>query len=517
MTGRVLMVQGTASHVGKSVLVSALCRIFRQDGFRVAPFKAQNMSNNSYVTADGGEIGRAQAVQAQAAGVEARVEMNPVLLKPEADHTSQVVLMGRPLHSARARDYFALKTQLWESVSASLDTLRGDYDIVVIEGAGSPAEINLKATEIVNMRVARYANSPVLLCGDIDRGGVFASLVGTMELLEPEERETVKGFLINKFRGDESLLTDGLIWLENRTGIPVVGVVHHFRDIHIPEEDSVALDLPEPSRAGAVIDVAVIQIPHISNFDDFDPLRRQAGVSLRYVQSPDELGNPDMVIIPGSKTTIPDFTWMERQGLNPAILELNRRGKAVVGICGGYQMLGKKIYDPEGIESSQRETDGLGLLPITTVFAGHKETHRVTATVAADSGLLNGARGSQVTGYEIHMGQTTGEEVNHPFQVLDRTDVAVTDASRYDGGMDSQGKVLGTYIHGLFHNAPLRMSILNELARRKGVSLPDASQELVLDQEYDKLADWVRESLNMDLVYQMSGLSREFEQLAGQG
>ena len=456
MTGRVLMVQGTASHVGKSVLVSALCRIFRQDGFRVAPFKAQNMSNNSYVTADGGEIGRAQAVQAQAAGVEARVEMNPVLLKPEADHTSQVVLMGRPLHSARARDYFALKTQLWESVSTSLDTLRGDYDIVVIEGAGSPAEINLKATEIVNMRVARYANSPVLLCGDIDRGGVFASLVGTMELLEPEERETVKGFLINKFRGDQSLLTDGLTWLENRTGIPVVGVVHHFLDIHIPEEDSVALDLPEPSRAGAVIDVAVIQIPHISNFDDFDPLRRQAGVSLRYVQSPDELGNPDMVVIPGSKTTIPDFTWMERQGLNPAILDLHRRGKAIAGICGGYQMLGKKIYDPEGIESSQRETDGLGLLPITTVFAGHKETHRVTATVTADSGLLNRAWGSEITGYEIHMGQTTGEEVNHPFRVLDRTDVSVTDASRYDGGMDSQGQVLGTYIHGLFHNAPLR-------------------------------------------------------------
>jgi adenosylcobyric acid synthase len=292
MTGRVLMVQGTASHVGKSVLVSALCRIFRQDGFRVSPFKAQNMSNNSYVTPDGGEIGRAQAVQAEAAGVDARVEMNPILLKPEADHTSQVVLLGRPLRSARVRDYFGLKAQLWESVHTSLDILRSEYDIVVIEGAGSPAEINLKATEIVNMRVARYANAPVLLCGDIDRGGVFASLVGTLELLEPEERELIKGFVINKFRGDESLLTDGLTWLEQRTGIPVLGVVHYFRDIHIPEEDSVALDVPVRSHHESLLDIAVIQVPHISNFDDFDPLARESGVALRYVDSPANLGNP---------------------------------------------------------------------------------------------------------------------------------------------------------------------------------------------------------------------------------
>ncbi len=297
------MVQGTASHVGKSVLVSALCRIFRQDGFRVAPFKAQNMSNNSYVTQDGGEIGRAQAVQAEAAGVEARVEMNPVLLKPEADHIAQVVLMGRPLVSAQVKDYFALKPQLWESVAASLDVLRDEFDVVVIEGAGSPAEINLKATEIVNMRVARYANAPVLLCGDIDRGGVFAALVGTLELLEPEERETIKGFVINKFRGDESLLTDGLTMLEQRTGIPVLGVIHHFRDIHIPEEDSVALDLPAHPAGDSLVDIAVIRLPHISNFDDFDPLAREGGVSLRYVDSPADLGRPDLVILPGSKTT----------------------------------------------------------------------------------------------------------------------------------------------------------------------------------------------------------------------
>ena len=306
MPGRVLMVQGTASHVGKSVLAAALCRIFRQDGFRVAPFKAQNMSNNSYVTPDGGEIGRAQAVQAAAAGVEARVEMNPVLLKPEADHIAQVVRLGRPMVSAQARDYFALKAELWAAVHTSLDALRQDYDVVVIEGAGSPAEINLKATEIVNMRVAQYAAAPVLLCGDIDRGGVFAALVGTMELLEPAERETVKGFIINKFRGDPSLLADGLTMLEQRTGVPVLGVVHHFRDIHIPEEDSVALDLPARNAGPAALDIAVIQLPHISNFDDFDPLAREPGVGLRYVASAADLGRPDLIILPGSKTTIPD-------------------------------------------------------------------------------------------------------------------------------------------------------------------------------------------------------------------
>ena len=516
MTGRVLMVQGTASHVGKSVLVSALCRIFRQDGFRVAPFKAQNMSNNSYVTPDGGEIGRAQAVQAQAAGVEARVEMNPVLLKPEADHTSQIVLMGRPLHSAGARDYFRLKPQLWDSVSASLDTLRAEYDIVVIEGAGSPAEINLKATEIVNMRVALYTNAPVLLCGDIDRGGVFAALVGTLELLEPQERDAIKGFVINKFRGDESLLTDGLTWLEERTGKPVIGVVHHYRDIHIPEEDSVALDLPAPSTTDAVLDIAVLQIPHISNFDDFDPLARQPGVALRYVESVSQLGNPDLVILPGSKTTIPDLAWMTQHGLTAAVKTLHQGGTPIIGICGGYQMLGSHIYDPEGIESSQHESAGLDLLPMTTVFQGHKETHRIRGTVTANTGLLSGARGAPVAGYEIHMGITTGEGIDPPFRISDRADVPVTDANAYDGAADSQGLVLGTYIHGLFHNPELCQALLQEIARRKGVSLPDASQELSLDREYDKLADWVRASLNMDLIYQMTGLDQDFNNALAQ-
>lgn len=510
------MVQGTASHVGKSVLVSALCRIFRQDGFRVAPFKAQNMSNNSYVTRDGGEIGRAQAVQAEAAGVEARVEMNPVLLKPEADHIAQVVRMGRPMVSARVKDYFGLKAQLWESVSSSLDTLRSEYDIVVIEGAGSPAEINLKATEIVNMRVALHASAPVLLCGDIDRGGVFAALVGTLELLEPREREAIRGFIINKFRGDASLLTDGLTMLEDRTGIPVAGVVHHYRDIHIPEEDSVALDIPMrsgDSDQGATLDIAVIQLPHISNFDDFDPLAREPGVSLRYVSSAGELGDPDLVILPGSKTTIPDLAWMNSQGLGRAVQDLHNRGAAIVGICGGYQMLGHRLYDPDGIESSVPEMDGLGILPLSTVFAGTKETHRIRGEVVEATGLLKSAGGASLTGYEIHMGRTTGEGVALPFLIHDRTDVAVTAETAFDGAMDESGSVLGTYIHGLFHNVQLRRAILEELAGRNGRALPAVAELGAMDTEFDKLADWVRGSLDMDLIYDITGLDRNFDRI----
>jgi adenosylcobyric acid synthase len=510
MSGQVMMVQGTASHVGKSVLVSAFCRIFHQDGFRVAPFKAQNMSNNSYVTADGLEIGRAQAVQADAAGVEARVEMNPILLKPEADHISQVVVMGRPLLTAKAKDYFGLKPQLWEAVHTSLDSLREDFDIVVVEGAGSPAEINLKKNEIVNMRVARYANAPVLLCGDIDRGGVFAFLVGTLELLEPEERELIKGFIINKFRGDPDLLTDGITWLEERTGIPVAGLVHYYRDIHIPEEDSVALDVGSAGTPHSVLDVAVLQLPHIANFDDFDPLARHPGVDLRYVESPAQLGRPDLVIIPGTKTTIPDLAWMNERGLSQAVKDLHAGGAAVVGICGGYQMLGTKVSDPEHIESSITELDGLGLLDLTTIFEGSKETHRISGKVTGANGLLAGAAGVPVTGYEIHMGRTVGEGVSAAFRIEDRADAPVSGSGESEGAIDASGSVMGTYIHGLFHNGELRSAMLKELARRKGVSLPDTGNVLDLDREYDKLADWVRASMDMDLIYRMSGLSRDY-------
>ena len=351
------MVQGTGSSVGKSLLATALCRIFRREGYRVAPFKAQNMSLNSFVTHDGAEIGRAQAVQAEAARVLPTADMNPILLKPEADYRSQLVVMGRPGGVIESRFFNRRKDGLWEVVTAALDRLRSEFDLVVIEGAGSPAEINLRQGDIVNMEVALHAGSPVLLVGDIDKGGVFASLFGTVFLLAPEERGLVKGVIINKFRGDESILKPGLRQLEELTSVPVLGVLPYFTDLYIPEEDSPATHntLDRPSEA-SLIDVAVLALPHIANFDDFDPLKREEAVGVRYVRSRDELGSPDLVIIPGTKTTVPDLQHLTASGIADRLLTLTRQGTAVIGICGGYQMLGQRLLDPGGVESSDAGT-----------------------------------------------------------------------------------------------------------------------------------------------------------------
>ncbi len=519
MTARVLMVQGTASHVGKSVLVAALCRIFRQDGYRVAPFKAQNMSNNSYVTADGGEIGRAQAVQAEAAGIEPAVVMNPILLKPEAHSRSQMVVLGRPLRAAHSSYFSTIKPWLWEKVSRSLDSLRQEYDMVVMEGAGSPAEINLKKTEIVNMRVALYAGAPVLLAGDIDRGGVFASLVGTLELLEPAERAHIKGFIINKFRGDVTLLEPGLRFLEERTGVPVAGVVPYYTDIHVPEEDAVSLEERRQMKAknGFLLDIAVMGLPHVSNFDDFDPLKREPGVRLRYVEANDRLDNPDMVILPGTKTTMADLQWLRDRGFADEIRRLAKDGAAIVGVCGGYQILGRRILDPAAVESPHEEAEGLGLLPVTTVFEATKATNRVKGRVVDARGLLEGAAGLPVEGYEIHMGRSfrsDGDPASSrgvqasgkgdgPFSITERSGKPL---EARDGGMSPDGRVLGTYIHGLFHNAGLRRLVLRRLAQWKGVTLSEESELGSRDEEYDKLAGLVRRSLDMELLYRITGL-----------
>ncbi len=505
--GRVVMVQGTASHVGKSVLATALCRIFRQDGYRVAPFKAQNMSNNSFVTPGGGELGRAQAVQAEACGVEPQVEMNPILLKPEADHRSQVVLLGRPAAKASA-DYFATaKPMLWQTVAQSLDTLRAQYDVVVIEGAGSPAEINLKQNEIVNMRVALHSGAPVLLAGDIDRGGVFASLIGTMEILDPHERDAVGAFIINKFRGDLSLLEPGLVWLEERTGKPVLGVVPYYRDIEIAEEDSVSLEHRQQlkSQTGYALDIAVMGFPHISNFDDFDPLKREPGVRLRFVENRDSLGQPDLIILPGTKTTMADLWWLRERGFAADIRRQAEAGTPVIGICGGYQMMGRRILDPHGVESPEPEADGLNLLPVDTVFAPVKETHRVRGTVAADSGLLAQAANAAVEGYEIHMGSSTPTSAAaRPFRIS-RPGQPAAD----DGVISANGRAMGTYVHGLFNSYALRRALLEQLAAWKGAQLPppsDTGGQLSRDGEYDKLAQTVRNSLDMDLLYRITNL-----------
>ena len=498
------MVQGTSSHAGKSVLATALCRIFARDGLRVAPFKAQNMSLNSYATPDGAEIGRSQAVQAAAALAVPRAEMNPVLLKPEGDSRSQVVLMGRPRAVASAREYHDLKPAVWDVVAAALDRLRAEYDVVVIEGAGSPAEINLKQHDIVNMRVALHADAPVLLVGDIDRGGVFAQLVGTMALLEPEERALVKGHVINKFRGDPSLLTPGLDFLEERTGVPVAGVIPFYTDIHVPEEDSLGLVAEGVDGDDAVVDIAVIRLPHIANFDDFDPLRHEPGVRVSYVGGTDELNDPDLVVLPGSKTTVADLDWLRATGLAERVVALRSGGTPVVGICAGYQMLGAALLDPDGVESPRPETPGLGLLRGSTTFRPDKSTHQVRGRVANARGLLGGCEDAEVTAYEIHMGVTSDAGHSRPFVVESRSGREVDEP---DGALDDDGLTLGTYLHGLFHNRAVRRSILECAARHRGVALPAAAGDVDPDAEYDKLAALVREHLDMGLVYRVTGLA----------
>jgi len=497
------MVQGTSSHAGKSVLATALCRIFAQDGFQVAPFKAQNMSLNSYATPDGGEIGRSQAVQAAAALVAPSVDMNPILLKPEGDRRSQVVLLGRPQAVASAREYQQLKSEMWPLVTAALDRLRAEFDVVVIEGAGSPAEINLKQHDIVNMRVARHAQAPVLLVGDIDRGGIFAQLVGTMELLEPEERALVGGHVINKFRGDPSLLDSGLEFLRQRTGAPVVGVVPYFTDIHIPEEDSVGLVADPATDDETAIDVAVMRLPHIANFDDFDPLRHEPGVRVRFVARASEFGEPDLVVIPGSKTTVADLLWLRERGLAERTASARRGGAPVIGICAGYQMLGERLLDPDAVESPAAETPGLGLLAATTIFRPDKATHQVTARVSGSQGLLSRCGGAPVTAYEIHMGVTSAAGSSSPFVVQEQSRQRVDYG---DGAIDAEGLTLGTYLHGLFHNRDVRRSILACAGARRGLSLPAVHDDIEPNVEYDKLASLVREHLDMELIYRLTGL-----------
>ena len=501
------MVQGTGSSVGKSTLVTALCRIFSQDGWKVAPFKAQNMSLNSFVTADGAEMGRAQVVQAEACCMEPMVQMNPILLKPEADNRSQVILMGRPLGSMPAKEYYSLRERLWNAITESLDSLLAQYELVLIEGAGSPAEINLRDQDMVNMRVALYCGAPVILAADIDRGGVFASLVGTLHLLEPEERALVKAFAINKFRGDLSLLTPGLEWLEDRTGVPVAGVIPYFHDIHIPEEDAVSLERRRTMKAKEefVLDIAVIGLPHISNFDDFDPLEQEDQVRLRYVEPNDSLGSPDLIILPGTKNTMGDLANLKYTGLAQNILALAQAGTSVIGICGGYQMLGRMLLDPEHVESNETQASGLGLLPVTTTFATVKSTHQVRGHVVLDKGILRGASKVSLNGYEIHMGKTHGVDLLTPFHIEERSRRACHES---EGCISLDGNVLGTYLHGLFHNGSLRRSILGELANRKGVPFRSAERVISKEEQYNRLAALVRSSLDMECIYRAVDLKR---------
>ena len=498
-----LMIQGTASGVGKSLLAAAFCRIFARAGYRVAPFKAQNMALNAAVTIAGGEIGRAQAAQAAAAGIEATVDMNPILLKPEPGDRSQVVVRGRALASVTWREYQRMQADLLPIVAESLARLRAAWDLVVIEGAGSPAEINLRDSDIVNMRIARMADAPVLLVGDIDRGGVFAALLGTLALLDPADRARVGGLIVNRFRGDATVLAPGLAELAARAGVPVLGVVPYLEAGLMPAEDS--LDLDERSRwgAGGALDVAVVRLPLISNFDDFEPLAAEPGVRVRFVRDAGEIGDADVIVLPGSKGTVSDLGWLFATGLASAIQRAAAGGLPVVGVCGGYQMLGEVIHDPDGVESHTRSAPALGLLAVETTFAPTKTTVRVRARISqASAGVFSGAVGGEVLAYEIHAGRTSAR-TRAPFTIVERAGSPVRDD---DSAVSEAGNVIGTYLHGLFANDALRRAFLCSLAARKGI-VADPRWGAPTGDRYERLADAVARAVEPGTVAKLVGIS----------
>ena len=474
-----IMIQGTMSNAGKSLVAAALCRIFAQDGYKVAPFKSQNMALNSYITDEGLEMGRAQVVQAEAAGVNPSVLMNPVLLKPTTDVGSQVIVNGEVRANMSAADYFKYKKELIPDIMRAYDTLASENDIIVIEGAGSPAEINLKADDIVNMGMAKLASSPVLLVGDIDRGGVFAQLYGTVALLEPDEQAMIKATVINKFRGDKAILEPGLDMLYNLVKVPCAGVVPYMH-LDIDDEDSLSERLTSGERKD--IDIAVISLPRISNFTDFSAFARYESVSLRYVKSTNELGSPDMIIIPGTKSTISDLKWMRQSGLEAEVLKLSSRGVPVFGICGGFQILGEVISDPQGSEGGG-SIRGMGLLPIETVFAEEKTRTQTEGTFAGLDGFLEGVNGLTYKGYEIHMGQ-----------------------SGNSSAIVQRGNVAGSYIHGIFDENGIAPAIIRSLAAKRGITFDENASFDAFEykqNQYDLLAENVRNSLDMGLIYRI--------------
>ena len=502
-----IMMMGTSSHVGKSILATAMCRILYRKGRKVVPFKAQNMALNSYVTRDGDEMGRAQVAQAEAAGMEPMVDMNPVLLKPTGNAASQVIIMGKPVGNMSAREYhrgYSLKA--FDAVKEALGRLDKEYDTIVIEGAGSPAEINLKANDIVNMRVAKYLQAPVLLIADIDRGGALASLVGTLELLDEEERALVKGLVINKFRGDVTLLTPAIDFLEEKTGKPVLGVVPHIDQMGIDDEDSVSLEEKQAAPTEGDIRIAVIQTPKISNFTDFDALAHEKDVALYYVKSVEDLGEPDVIILPGSKNTTEDMLYLRKSGLGEKILAHAKAGKAVIGICGGYQMLGEVIRDPQHTESQNDEVAGLGLLGMETVFASEKLTSQVVAQCHDLHFMGQSISADNLQGYEIHMGHTafTREADKHPFTVCQRRGKA---CASQEGTANTAGNVFGTYIHGVFDNDVFRRSVLNAIRHSKGLEALANTRNVMAEkqQAYEHLADVVENALDMEKLYQIMG------------
>ena len=492
---KTIMVQGTCSNAGKSMLTAALCRIFRQDGYRVAPFKAQNMALNSFITADGLEMGRAQVVQAEAAGVAPDVRMNPILLKPTSDVGSQVILNGVATGNRTAREYWGDKKKLAPVVRAAFDSLAAEYDIIVIEGAGSPAEINLKQDDLVNMGMAKMADAPVLLVGDIDRGGVFASLYGTVKLLEPEEQARIRGLIINKFRGDVEILWPGLTQLEELTGKPVLGVVPYTK-LDIDDEDSLS-DRLEVQTAPALLDLVVVRLPRLSNFTDFSAMAGIPGVRVRYADKPAQLEGADLILLPGTKATMADLRFLRGSGLEAQILKQHAAGTVVFGVCGGYQMMGRTLADPENSEGGG-EMRGIGLLPVDTVFRAEKTTVQADGRMGEIEGPLAALSGAETAGYEIHMGQTTRAPDARALQTLWRGEIEVEDGCQAKNAY-------GTYQHGVFDSPAVATRLVRALAARKGVTLDVAACDRARykEEQYDKLAAVVRASLDMARVYRI--------------
>lgn len=503
-----IMIQGTMSNAGKSLIAAGLCRIFRQDGYRTAPFKSQNMALNSYITEEGLEMGRAQVMQAEAAGIRPSVLMNPILLKPTNDTGSQVIVNGEVQGNMSARDYFAYKKKLVPDIMEAYSCLDREYDIIVIEGAGSPAEINLKTDDIVNMGMAKMAGAPVLLIGDIDRGGVFAQLFGTMMLLEEDEKSMVKGLIINKFRGDKTILDPGVEMLSKKAGVPVVGVAPYM-NIDVEDEDSLterfgSLGKNCAGRNGTenacLIDIAVIRLPRISNFTDFSVLEAMEGVSLRYTGTVAEIGNPDMIIIPGTKNTMGDLKWMRQSGLEAAVLKAADRGKAVFGICGGYQMLGETISDPEQMEEGGF-IRGMGLLKMDTVFEGNKARTRVEGNFGKLGGTLKELSDAGFKGYEIHMGRTKLQEGTERLASVKN----ILEGTQYGDGAFA-GNVYGTYVHGVFDRDGVAEKLVRALAKEKGIEMEAVSSfdyAAYKEMQYDILADTLRQHLDIEKIYEI--------------
>ena len=498
---KAIMIQGTMSNAGKSLIAAGLCRIFKQDGYKVAPFKAQNMALNSFITKEGLEMGRAQVVQAEAAGIEPSVLMNPILLKPTNDTSSQVIVNGEVYSNMSAQEYYQRKREIVPEIMKAYDELASQYDIIVIEGAGSPAEINLKENDVVNMFMAKQAKAPVLLAGDIDRGGVFASLVGTMVLFDESERNMVKGILINKFRGDKTILQPGLDMLEERIHVPTVGVIPYLH-VDIDDEDSLTERFEKKGEVG-LIDIAVIRLPRISNFTDFNVLEYVPGVTLRYVTTVAELKNPDLIILPGTKNTMEDLLWMRQNGLEASVLKHAAEKKPIFGVCGGYQMLGQELSDPYGVESGGTIA-GMGLLPAKTVFEKEKTRTQIKGRFLPDiSGIFENLSQVEIEGYEIHMGQT---------EILDGQNGRLAVLEEISGrpacetvGM-CRGNIYGSYIHGIFDKEDVAKTLVEALYKSKGLDcdeLQGLNVQAYKEQQYDLLAQGIRENINMEQLYQI--------------